>query len=156
MVHFPFVDTEARIPETSHVHNWPLCEEDFLSLGKSGILTEINGRLFQLCCSQPCRAQVLLCGFNKGAPVLVLEPCVNCRLVSQPEGSSCSSWWAYGVVLTALFTPARSSFSSIYPFPFPAVRFCLAWCSDALTLAEEDFLRATVASSTHMIAEFHW
>lgn len=76
--------------------NWPLCEEDFLSFGKSGILTEINGRLVQLCCSQPCRAQVLLCGFNKGAPALVLEPCVNCRLVSQPEGSSCSSWWAYG------------------------------------------------------------
>lgn len=57
-----------------------------------------------------------------------------------------------GVVLTAFFTPARSSFSSIYPFPFPAVRFCLAWSSDALTPAEEDFLKATVASSTLTVA----
>lgn len=57
-----------------------------------------------------------------------------------------------GVVLTAFFTPARSSFSSIYRFPFPAVRFCLARSSDALTPAEEDFLKATVASSTHTVA----
>lgn len=50
-----------------------------------------------------------------------------------------------GGVFTALFTQARSSFSFTYPFPFPAVGFGLAWASDASTLAEEDFLRATAA-----------
>lgn len=29
------------------------------------------------------------------------------------------------------------------------MRFCLAWSNDALTLAGEDFLKTTVASSTH-------
>lgn len=46
-----------------------------------------------------------------------------------------------GVILTALFTPARSSFLSIYPFPLPAERFCLAPSNDALTLARGGFPR---------------
>lgn len=87
---------EARILETWQVHNWALCEEDFLSFGKWGNFTEMHGRLLQLCCSWPCRAQLLLGGFNEDAPALVLEPCGSCRPVSQPGGCSCSSWWAYG------------------------------------------------------------
>lgn len=34
--------------------------------------------------------------------------------------------WLALVVLTTLFTPARSSLTSIYLFPLPAVRFWLA------------------------------
>lgn len=34
--------------------------------------------------------------------------------------------WLNAGVLTALFTPARSSLFSIYLFPLPAGRFCLA------------------------------
>lgn len=68
------------------------------------------------------------------------------RSAKQGIGVSGHSSW---LVDSALFTPARSSLNSVYLFPFPAAWFCLVWSSDALTLAEEDFLKATVASSKH-------
>lgn len=94
-----------------------------------------------------------LCMFNKDAPVLVPGPCADCRLVSQPRGCSCSSRWARG---SGFNSPLHTStfFLLLHlslSFSCCEVLSCVGG-SDALTLAEEDFLKAAGASSTHMIA----